>query len=562
MAWIETVLKTYPPIAVFIALAFGYWFGKFNYRGLGLGAVTSTLIAAVAIGQFNIPISPMVGSFFFLLFLFAVGYGVGPQFVRGLAKDGLKQALFAVVVCLLCLGSVWLAARLAGYNAGTAAGLFAGSQTLSASMGLATDSINQLAITVEEKHRLLNEMPVAYAVTYLFGTVGSAIILALLGPKLLRVDLAKECAQYEASMGGMDHNGSGNLAWHPYEIRAFQVGESTAVSGQTVSEIEHLFPHGGVFIERLRRGSQVMAAKGDMVVNTGDVLAITGSRHILIDIIGAHAKEVDDRELLSIPMEGIDIFITSRTVSGKTIAEISKMPEAHGVFLCRITRGLTGEEIPLLPKTVIQRGDVLSVSGRTADTTIAASAWGRVDRPGSVTDVMTLALAITIGCLVGAVTIHIGSIPLTLSTAGGALIAGLITGWLRSIHPTFGYIPTSTVWFMNSVGLNVFIAGVGIASGPTFVAGLENLGAGIFLWGMFATTLPLVLAIFIGKYLFRFHPAILLGACAGARTTTAALGMINEIAHSQVPTLGYTVTYAVGNTLLTIWGMVIILLMT
>lgn len=139
---------------------------------------------------------------------------------------------------------------------------------------------------------------------------------------------------------------------------------------------------------------------------------------------------------------------------------------------------------------------------------------GAVDRPGSVTDVMTLALAITIGCLVGAVTIHIGSIPLTISTAGGALIAGLITGWLRSIHPTFGYIPTSTVWFMNSVGLNVFIAGVGIASGPTFVAGLENLGAGIFLWGMFATTLPLVLSIFIGKYLFRFHPAILLGACA------------------------------------------------
>jgi len=185
-----------------------------------------------------------------------------------------------------------------------------------------------------------------------------------------------------------------------------------------------------------------------------------------------------------------------------------------------------------------------------------------LDRPSNLADVAFLGFAIVIGALIGAVVVKIGSAPVTLSTAGGALISGIVFGWLRAIHPTFGRIPEPTVWFMNSVGLNVFIAVVGITAGPGFVAGLKQLGFSLFLWGVFATTVPLVLAMYVGKYLFRFDDAILLGCCSGARTTTASLGMINDLAKSQIPGLGYTVTYAVGNTLLTIWGMVIVMLLT
>jgi putative transport protein len=152
-------------------------------------------------------------------------------------------------------------------------------------------------------------------------------------------------------------------------------------------------------------------------------------------------------------------------------------------------------------------------------------------------------------------------VPLTLSTAGGALVAGLVFGWLRSVRPTFGRIPSPTVWFMNNVGLNIFIAIVGISAGPGFINGLKTQGVSLFLWGALATTVPLVLGMFIGKYLFRFHDALLLGIVSGARTTTASLGLVCDAAKSQVPALGYSVTYAVGNTLLTIWGMVIILLL-
>ncbi|PSH67926.1 aspartate-alanine antiporter [Phyllobacterium brassicacearum] len=559
--WFANTLRSYPEIAIFLSLALGYYFGSFTYKGLGLGAVTATLIAAVIIGQLGITISPPLKATVFLMFLFAVGYGVGPQFVRGIAKDGVPQALFAAVVCVFCLGAPFIAAKVAGYDIGSAAGLYAGSQTISASMGLATDAINRLGLAPEETKRLLDAMPVAYAVTYIFGTVGSAIVLALLGPALLGIDLEAECKRYEEEHGGKKEIGGAGTAWHNYELRAFRVKEDGRVVGLTARQAEGLIPEQRVFVERIRRGGKVLDATEDTVIQAGDIVAVAGRREVLVSLVGAAAEEVDDRELLAVPVEGVDVLVTSKHADGKTLAELAQLPSSRGVFLRRIVRGATATEIPILPNTKIHRGDILTLVGRTQDTSAAAKALGVADRPSDIADVAFIGAAIAIGALVGAFVYKVGDIPLTLSTSGGALISGLVFGWLRSVHPTFGRIPSSTVWFMNSVGLNIFIAVVGISSGPGFIAGLQQLGFSLFLWGIFATTVPLILAMYVGKYVFRFHPAILLGCCSGARTTTASLGMINDRAKSQIPGLGYTVTYAVGNTLLTVWGMVLVMLM-
>src|SRR4249920_936718 len=211
--WFVHTLRSYPEIAIFLSLALGYYFGSFTYKGLGLGAVTATLIAAVIIGQLDIKIGSPLKPVFFLLFLFAIGYGVGPQFVRGIAQDGIPQALFAVVVCLFCLGAAYLGAKLAGYSVGSAAGLYAGSQTISASMGLATDAINRLGLAADQTKTLLDGMPVAYAVSYMFGTVGSALVIALLGPMLLGIDLPAACKDYEEKQGGTKEMGGAGSAW-------------------------------------------------------------------------------------------------------------------------------------------------------------------------------------------------------------------------------------------------------------------------------------------------------------------------------------------------------------
>jgi len=560
--WFVQTLRTYPEIAIFLSLALGYYFGSFTYRGLGLGAVTATLIAAVIIGQLEIKIGSPLKPTFFLMFLFAIGYGVGPQFVRGIAQDGIPQALFAVVVCLFCLGAAYLGAKLAGYSVGSAAGLYAGSQTISASMGLATDAINRLGLSPEEAKKTLDAMPVAYAVTYIFGTIGSAIVLALIGPALLGIDLEAACKRYEERHGGKKEAGGPGTAWHQFELRAYRIRAGGQIVGKTVQQAEALLPEQRVFMQRIRRGDTIMEATADAVFREGDIVAVAGRRDVLVKLIGSTAEEVNDRELLAVPIEGVDVYVTSKDVDGKTLAELAGSPNARGLFLRKIVRGATATNIPILPNTQLQRGDVVTLVGRTPDIVAGTKMLGYPDRVTDVADVAFIGGAITIGALLGALVYKVGSVPLTLSTSGGVLIAGLFFGWLRSVHPTFGRIPSSTVWFMNSVGLNVFIAVVGISSGPGFVAGLQQLGFSLFLWGVAVTTVPLILAIYAGKYLFRFDDAIVLGCCSGARTTTASLGMINDRAKSQIPGLGYTVTYAVGNTLLTVWGMVLVILLT
>src|SRR6476660_2713670 len=273
--WFFATLKQYPEIAIFLALAFGYYFGKFTYKGIGLGAVTATLISAVVIGQIGITINQPLKAFSFLMFLFAVGYGVGPQFVRGIASSGLPQAIFSVVQCVLSLAACVIIAKFARYDMGYAAGLYSGSQTISAAMGLSTDAINQLGLPADQSKALLNSMPIAYAVTYMFGTMGSAIVIAVLGPKLLGINLEAACKDYEEKHGGGKKVlGGPGTGWTRWALRAYKVQPGGKAAGLRVAEAESMVPNARLFILRIRRGGQIMDATADVVLKEGDVVAV------------------------------------------------------------------------------------------------------------------------------------------------------------------------------------------------------------------------------------------------------------------------------------------------
>jgi putative transport protein len=580
--WFFATLRQYPEIAIFLTLGIGYYFGRFTFKGIGLGSVTATLLAGVLIGQIGITIAQPLKATVFLMFLFAVGYAVGPQFVRGVARDGVPQALFSAVQCVICLVVPFAIARFAGYDLGYAAGLYSGSQTISAAMGLSTDAINRLGLAADQAKALIDSMPVAYAVSYMFGTMGSAIVIAVVGPKLLGINLEAACKDYEQKQGGVKELGGPGTAWRRWEVRAFRVQPGGRAAGLTVLEAEALVPQvqlsatgtgpqvvqtktmvkARLFVLRIRRDGAIVEATADTVLLENDVVAVAGAREVLVSLLGANATEVEDRELLAMPVEGVDVLVSNKAVDGKTLVDLAQMPAMRGVFLRKITRGATATNIPILPTTTINRGDLLTIAGRTQDTNNAIKELGVADRPTDVTDMAFVGAFVVIGALFGSLVLNVGGVPLTLSTAGGALIAGIIGGWLRSVRPSFGRIPTPTIWFMNSVGLNIFIAIVGISAGPGFVNGLKTQGIGLFLWGALATTVPLILGMLIAKFVFRFHDALTLGIVSGSRTTTASLGLVCDQAKSQVPALGYTVTYAVGNTLLTIWGMVLIILLS
>src|SRR5687768_7759642 len=296
--WFFATLKQYPEIAIFLTLAIGYYFGKFTFKGIGLGAVTATLLAGVLIGQIGITIAQPCQATVFLMFLFAVGSGVGPQFVRGVAKDGLPQALFSVVQCAFCLIVPVMIAKFAGYDMGYAAGLYSGSQTISAAMGLSTDAINRLGLAPEQTKALLDSMPIAYAVTYMFGTMGSAVIIAVLGPKLLGINLEAACRDYEQAQGGVKALGGPGTAWRRWEVRAYRVANGGKAVGMRVLDAEALVPDARLFILRVRHNGRLEEAAANTVLQEGDVLGVAGAREALVRVLG-EATEVEDPELLA-----------------------------------------------------------------------------------------------------------------------------------------------------------------------------------------------------------------------------------------------------------------------
>lgn len=565
MSWFVETFRTYPSIPIFLTIGLGFLIGKLKYKTFSLGTVTSVLLVGVLVGQMNIPIGAPLKSLFFLLFLFAIGYKCGPQFASALKGQGIKQVIFACVVCVLCLAVTWGCAKIMNYNAAIATGLFSGAQTISAVIGIGTDTIGTLDMSPEQKKAWIDLIPVCYAVTYVFGTIGSAWILGNLGPAMLGglKKVRQQTKELEEQLNHSDTSDdpafiNGN---RPIAFRAYKVSADHFSTPQTVTQIEDHFKNLGkrLFVERVRNEDGTIAeVSPDLTVRLGDEIVLSGRHEFIIQDESWIGPEIDDAKLLSFPVEKTKVMVMKKA-AGMTVDQLRAKPFMYGVLIQSITRQ-GGIDIPVLAQTKLMQGDMLTIEGLPQEVRLAAPAIGNEEHPTTVTDMVFVSLAIVIGAIVGALTLKIGKVPVSLSTSGGALIAGLFFGWLRTKRPSVGIIPDSSLWLMNNLGLNMFIAVIGIQSGPTFISGIKEVGVMLFVMGIVATSLPLLVSIFLGAKVFKFHPAMNLGCCAGARTTTASLGAITSALNSSLPAMGYTVTYAIGNTLLILMGVAMVLM--
>ncbi len=566
MNWLVETFREYPSLAIFLTIGLGFWIGKLKYKSFSLGTVTSVLLVGVLVGQMHIEIPGPLKSVFFLLFLFSIGYSVGPQFFNSLRGDGVKQVLFACVLCLICLVITWGVAILFGYNAGEAVGLLSGAQTISAVIGVGGDTIQTLDISDTDKKTWTDIIPVCYAVTYIFGTIGSAYILGNIAPKMLggiekvKAQTAELARQLNRST--LIDDPAYINACRPVAFRAYKITAEFFNIPRSVMEIESHFQklNRRIFVERLRIKGNIIEVSPSTLVSLGDEIVLSGRREYIIQDESWIGPEVSDYELLNFPAEELPVTLTKKVADGCTVETLLTRKFMYGIVIKNIKR--SGVEIPVLAQTKLQAGDTIRIVGLIQEVNKAAPQLGYVDRPTNKTDLVFVGLGIVIGGLIGALSVHIGKVPISLSTSGGALLAGLFFGWLRSKHPTFGGIPEPSLWILNNLGLNMFIAVIGIVSGPTFISGIKDVGFMLFIAGVLATSIPLFIGVWMGDKIFKFHPAINLGCCAGGRTTTAALGAIQDSVDSTLPALGYTVTYAVGNTLLIFWGVVIVLLMS
>lgn len=558
------IFKPYPELLIFLTVAVGFLVGRLHWKAIGLGAVTGCLIAGLFTGwATNVAVNGTVKSVFFIMFLFALGYKVGPQFFRGLKKDGLPQAAVALVVCVTGLLVCYGFAKMLGYGTGLGAGLLGGALTQSAVIGVAQDAIGNLpGLSASQISDQQNLVPVAYAVTYPLGTILCAILLANIAPRLLKSDLKRDSAILAKELDVPTGNPDLGEGYYEVVLRAFTVAVPGIV-GRTIDDFEQQQKELGrrIYLTRVRRDGSILDHDQQTVIADGDVLAVSALRHDLVAFDPAThiGPETDDIELLGYQTETLHVVVSEKAQIGRSVAELRAEPVMVGVFIDKIYR--SGSEFPYRLNSTVDRGDTVVLSGPKRLVDPAGQFLGKPVPTSFATDMIWVGLGIFLGGCIGIPALTMGGVPISLSTSGGALIMGLVFGWIRGRYPTYGNVPPGAQWFMDTFGLCMFVAIVGINAGPGFSSGLATAGWSLLLWGAVATVIPLIVGLLFGHYVLKIRTPILMGVVAGSQTTTAAIGAIGEAAESQVPTLGYTIPYAVGNVLLTIWGAIIVALL-
>jgi len=556
---IRSVISAAPEIFLLLAIALGTFLGRLRIAGFSIGATACTLIVAVILGQLgNFVIPPLFKSIFFSLFVFTIGYKSGPEFFASLSIRTLSQVGVAMVVAFTGLAIVLAFAFAFHLDSGTAAGLAAGSLTQSSVIGTASGALAQLDLPDDVVRQQQANIAAGYAVTYILGYILTLLFVPFAAPWLMGVDLKKEAAKLEAELsGGKAAPKSGNFGYQKFKARAYRVVTAT---GQTVGAIEDRIGQ-RVVVERIVRNDNDVDSGRRTVLEAGDEIVLAGPSTTLVRAGASIGPEIEGAEVLrEVQGDALGVLVNNRALHGRTLTEIADRvgADARGVFLRDLTR--QGQEVPLTPETRIYLGDIMTLVGATHDVERAAAKVGQVLRYGDRTDIAFLAAGIAVGLLVGLLSVKVGSFAVTLGGAGGALLAGLVCGWLRARRPTVGSFPPAAQQTLSDIGLGGFIAAIGLANGPAALSAIQSHGLLLLGMGVVVTLVPLTLATIVAYRILQMNPVIVCGALAGAMTVDAAITGCCERADSQTPVLGVAVPYAVGNVLLTILGPVIVTL--
>ncbi|SAL38028.1 Aspartate/alanine antiporter [Caballeronia sordidicola] len=563
MEWIHQILTKSPEIALFLSLAAGYFIGQINFGKFQLGGVGGSLLAAVVISQFGVQIDNGVKSVMFAIFIYAVGYDSGPQFFNSLSRKTLREIAMAVFLAVSALLTVLVCAKLFGLNKGIAAGLAGGALTQSAIIGTAGDAIARLGLPVAETKSLQSDVAIAYAVTYVFGSLGAIIVCVNVLPKFMGQGLKEAAAEAEKSLlGGSVAHGPGQtpalpeLVGRAYRITGAPAGSVTGgAAGRTVAEIE-LAESDMITIERIRRAGKALEPRPDVMLQANDVVLVVGRREVMVAAAANIGEEVADTDGISVVMQNRQGVFTRKGMNHMTIAAVRTTVDRdlrHGVFVQEIKRA--DQPLPILPETKLEHGDVITFYGSPQDTKRAVDAAGYELPVTNKTDFIYMGVGIVLGLLIGLIVVNVGGVPLTLGSGGGCLLAGLLFGWMRGKHPMYGVMPSAASQLMKDFGLAAFVAAVGLNSGLQAVVTVKQSGMTIFLLGVVVTVLPLILTMIFGRYVLKYtNAALLAGALTGSRSANPAFGALLDKTESAVPTVPFAITYALANVLLTLLG--------
>jgi putative transport protein len=537
-----TLLKEHPELVLFVLLALAYLIGNIRIGKLDLGAPPGMLIAGLLFGHLGFDVFPGIETIGLFLFLYAVAFQAGPAFFSVVLADGSKYVTLAAIATAVGFLLTLLCAWVFQFEPGVAAGLLAGSLTSPAGVAAALDAVRSGSVALPdgfEVEIVLKSISVTYAITYLIGDVG-VILLARSIPGFFRYDLPAESAKAAAENHVVEGEGERN-DW-ALTLRAYQVKNQDLV-GKTVAEVQGLTD---CAVLGCKRNGLLLEPKAELSVLQNDRLAVWGKidhQDRLDELFGA---EVADHELLGSRMVDRVVTITQPAVTGKSLKEL-EFTRRHACYLTRVTRA--GIELTPTPDLQLEQGDVVAFSGPHSRMDDLTDQIGFVERNVNATDLLTFATGVAVGFLIGQIRIDIGGIVISLGAPGGLLLVGILLGYYRSIHPTFGRVPPATLWVFKELGLLLFLAGVGVEGGKGIAEAMSSLGPIILLCSIPIATLPVIAAYLYGHYILKMNPALLLGAVTGAVTCTPAMAAVSEDARSSIPTIGYAGTYAFATVL-------------
>ena len=555
----HSLFKSVPEMAFFLSLALGYLVGKINFGKFQLGGVAGSLLMAVLVSQFGVHIDDTVKNMLFALFIYAVGFTSGPMFFRSLGRQSLKEIILAAVLALSGLATVVIMGKLFALDKGLAAGIAAGGLTQSAIMGTAESAIKSMGLTAEESAKLIANISVGYGVTYVFGSFGAILVCVNLLQKFMGRTIRDDAVTAEAQSlsGGLIVGEGQQLAVPTLMGRIFRVGPA---AGKTVREFEYLFGLPPVTIERIKRGGAIIGLSHDTLLDAADIILLVGQREGMLAAAKHLGPEHPGESDMDMLIQTRDIVITNEKLLGKTFAEIreSASPEMrHGAYVVAFTR--EGTNIPITLDAHIERGDVVTIYGAEQDIRRVAAAVGYMLTPSQKTDFVYMGLGLVLGLLIGKIVAHVGAIPITLGSGGGALLSGLLFGWFRTRRLSMGSFPEGAAQLLKDLGLAGFVVVVGLNYGQQAVTTVVARGVSIFLIGAVVTIVPLIITMLVGRYILRYdNAAVFAGALSGARSANPAFGEILSKAENSVPTVPFAVTYALANVFLTLLGPLVV----
>jgi putative transport protein len=550
-------LQQNPFILLFFVVGLSIWVGRLSFKGYGLGSVAAAIVVGCGLATLastfgvKLQLDNFVKSLFYYLFMYGVGLRVGPSFINSLKGDGLKFTILAFVSCIIGLGLVVGGAKLFDLPVGAAGGMLAGSQTMSAAIGSAEQAITSGVVplpsgTTQEQASAM--IALSYGITYIWGTVGIILICKYL-PRWWGIDARAVAAKYEKEHGVASLE-TGLTGYRPFGLRAYRLENSKTV-GLRVGEFLQAYP---VYkIVNVVREGRSLGYEHDVLLQKGDIIALGGRLSDLTDHMGLIGPEVADETALNIPLDQAEILVTNKDAVGKALREFRNSEIAGQIQLGRIDRG--GAPIPIGLDTTLQRMDVLTVAGIKSAVNKAGDMLGRIARPSTATDLLTLSAGMILGFLIGLIQFPAFGASVGLGNAGGLLVSGVIVSSVASRLRFFGNTPNAARNILEDMGLIVFVAIVGINAGASLLAQLTGaLALKIFVVGFIACSIPPFIVWAIGYHVFKINPAVLMGGVAGARSHSGPAREAAVEINSSVPWIGFPVAYAVSGILLTVFG--------